>query len=584
MSRPERKPGTGISPVAWCATALFGLILVFWSILTPGYRTPDEPQHVNSVLRVYDGGGWPPPGSATMSESVLRSRTLTGFTETDGHRGKWGGGNLLPALEDIQRYKHFPRFSDQEPSPASARLPFDQLTTNDLDGRVYMDQMSQHPPLYYAVQAGILHLVGAEDLRFDQELAVMRWISALMVVWLPLCAYVATKRVTGSRRLGELAALVPLAIPQLAHIGASVTNDALAVGLGGALTMLLAVVLTANGGPGGRPPLDPGRMRWLLLGIGVVLGLTCFTKGVLLSAVPVTAVAVLVGLRRWRREAGRTRPLVWGAAVLGVAFAAGGWWYAVNLIRYGTLQPDAFAIDQRPVVADPGTWWDFASKYAHDVSASFWGWFGWQELPMSTSVSAVLTIALVACCAAGGVVAVVLARRHGSRGDGMAVPILLSFPVLTAAALFLTTHEMNLHTGNYPGLQGRYLYGGLAALSVAAAVGLGGIARLLRIPLHWLVPVAAAAAFAVQGYGMLTAFRGFYLPADWTISRAWQRMVDWSPWGPGLVGGIALAMATAALATLVVCVWAARRLPPDVVARPPVLPPAEPQPRPVAHA
>jgi len=40
-------------------TALVTLVGGLWAVLTPAFRAPDEPQHVNSVLRLAYGGGWP---------------------------------------------------------------------------------------------------------------------------------------------------------------------------------------------------------------------------------------------------------------------------------------------------------------------------------------------------------------------------------------------------------------------------------------------------------------------------------------------------------------------------------------------
>ena len=61
------------SPVAWVATVLFVGLMVLWTIVTAGFRNPDEPQHVNSVLRIAEGGGWPAPADAYMSPEVLRA-------------------------------------------------------------------------------------------------------------------------------------------------------------------------------------------------------------------------------------------------------------------------------------------------------------------------------------------------------------------------------------------------------------------------------------------------------------------------------------------------------------------------------
>ena len=43
--------------MAWSATAVFLAVLVLWSVVTPGFRSPDEAPHVNRMLRVAEGAG-----------------------------------------------------------------------------------------------------------------------------------------------------------------------------------------------------------------------------------------------------------------------------------------------------------------------------------------------------------------------------------------------------------------------------------------------------------------------------------------------------------------------------------------------
>ena len=40
-------------------TVAFFVWQVVWAVLTPAFRAPDEPLHVNSVVRVAQGQGWP---------------------------------------------------------------------------------------------------------------------------------------------------------------------------------------------------------------------------------------------------------------------------------------------------------------------------------------------------------------------------------------------------------------------------------------------------------------------------------------------------------------------------------------------
>lgn len=102
------------------------------------------------------------------------------------------------------------------------------------------------------------------------------------------------------------------------------------------------------------------------------------TKGTLLQFVPGTAVAVVLGARRaaagarlgWLPILGRL------AAVEGIAFVIGGWWWALNLVRYGTVQPQGLpgatdpsqgiGVHKDSAVTYFGHWWQL-------LATSFWG-------------------------------------------------------------------------------------------------------------------------------------------------------------------------------------------------------------------
>ena len=416
-----RRAGT---PLAWAATLLFALLMVAWTIVTPGFRNPDEPQHVNSVLRVAEGEGWPPPSEAYMAPEVLRAKTLTGFSAIDGQVGNWAGGTLLPGVRAgvaPQDLMYYALFSSQSPTPVDDRLPFDALTLDPgVDLTQHGDQMTQHPPLYYAVDAGVLHAFGALDWRFDRTLALMRLCSVAMVLPLPLLAAATARRFTRRRRVADLAAFLPLAVPQLAALGGSVTNDALVILLGGVLTYCLARILTGD-----------RSWRTVVL-VGVTLGLALLTKGTMLAAVPVAGLAVVVGARRavalpWGAVLGRLA-VVWGAG-----FVIGGWWWAVNYLRYGTFQPDGVPQDgldglvvDRPRVSV----WAFGDVFWDKITITFWGDFGQLELPLAQPLVVALTVVLV--------LLVLLAFR--ARGGRLPLLILLSFPVVVLLALFAGTY------------------------------------------------------------------------------------------------------------------------------------------------
>jgi hypothetical protein len=507
----------GGSPISWAATAAFVTLMVLWTIVTPAFRNPDEPQHVNRVLRIAEGGGWPKPTEAFVLPEVLRAKTVSGFSAVDGQQGNWVGGTLLPGVRPTipeSELKFYAPYSGRPVPSPEERLPVPQLElTRPVDPHANGDQMVQHPPLYYAISAGVVTVTGALDWPFDRTLTLMRLVSVAMVGLLPLMAFSVTRTLTGNRRLADLAALIPLGIPQLASLGGSVTNDALVIFLGGVATVLMARVLVGD-----------RTWRTLIL-LAVTLGLALFTKGTLLLLVPVVGLAVVVG-SRWARG---TPALSWLAtvvrlaAVWALAFAIGGWWWLVNLIRYGTIQPSgvptgpgsSIAID-RPrssIVEFTGIWLD-------KLSNTFWGTFGQLELPLPQVVVTVSTVLLL--------VPVLLAFRR--RETRVPLLVLLSFLVLTAAAVFWQTWQSHLDNARYGGIQGRYLFGALVAVFAAVAIGLGTFGREGGRLQRWLPVAVLPVVLLSAAYGLWVAFRGYYIDIGWTVGAAFRRMTDWSPW------------------------------------------------------
>lgn len=496
---------------SWLAVVGYLALLAFWAAMTPAYRAPDEPQHVSAVLGLERGEGWPPPAAAEIDPGVLRSAVLSGFLTTPDQTTS--RGNTLPGVHVTTGRAAPPLYSAVDPTPPGQRPPYAALDGRGPTG--YTNQMTQHPPGYYGVQAAVGLALGADDWRFDRQLALMRLVSVAMVGWLPLFAFLTVRRLTGSAALGSAAAYLPIAVPQLAHVGSTVTNDALLVLLGAGLVTALTYLLTGSG------------RRRTLAAVAVTLGLGLLTKGLVLPLIPVVAVLLVVGLRRLGRGWGATA--VGALAVLGGAFAIGGWWWLLNLIRYGTLQPNGFGV-LRSRVGPPVGIGDYAARFATEINTSFWGNFGWLELPLPGPVTTGLT--LLTAVLALAAVADRVAR----------VPLLglWLLPLASLGALFVTLYSAHLRDGRFNGTQGRYLFGTILVFVAAAAVGLGVLARSTRLPERWLVPLVAAGSVAVAGYGATVAWRGFYLDTGVDRAAGWQRMLAWSPWPGWLVAGLLL--------------------------------------------
>ncbi|MGW2095631.1 DUF2142 domain-containing protein [Promicromonospora sukumoe] len=503
------------------ALALISLLVVLvaatWAVLTPVFRAPDEPQHLNSVLRLAYGGGWPPAGEAPISAVVDRARQQAAL-DTD-----------VPG-RPFDRPDH-DAFVDGAPVPDDERVRVDadgvrSPAPDDVragaDRSDVVDQMTQHPPLYYAVGAVALRAVGLAEARWDGQLLALRLLDALFLLPVPLLAAAVVRRLTGSRAAALVAASFTLFVPQVGHILGSVTNDSLAV-LSGAVATF-ACVLVVRGDVRARTAI----------GLGAAVGIGLLTKVMAVFALPMIVGAYLMAPGARGRRA--TGALVAG----GVAFAVGGWWWLRNLLVHGVVQP--VGIPQRFEPAEHQGIWYFVRTAVTQLTRSFFGNFGWLEVRIPDPVF------WSATCAIATLVVVALVRRRDVR---RALFVVLLLPAGLWLGVLVNAWPEYAETGVIVAVQGRYLFAGLVGLATGAA--LGAFALLgprLGKTVPWVVVAGCAAAVAGLAYG----FWGFYQGPGQSVADAATRWAGWSPLTGAQLVLVGVAVSAVGVAALVAAV------------------------------
>lgn len=495
---------------------------LLWGLLSPILRTPDETQHVNSIMRVAEGGGWPRPGDAYVSQEVFAAMRLAGVVAP--------GRTLLPRAPeryDPRTNPKLPVFTFLTPTGVKQRVSLHDLQGAKTPYRS-IDQMTQHPPGYYAVMAGVFDALSLDNWRYDRAIYLLRAFTALSLFVVPLCTYLTARRLKLSERAARFAAFVPAAIPMVGFLGGSVTNDGLTIAFCSLGALLLATVAT-------RAP------TWRRLGLlGLVVGLACLLKGTALVLIPLVPLAVLLGVRaggaRGLEALGKAAPRALLSLV--VAFVIGGWWWALNVVRYGTVQPAAYELKPAPLPLLTRT--QFAGEFFTHVGNSFFGNFGQLELPLPYPLTWALSALFIA------LIAVSLLRR---RFRGAAVLLLLS-PLLSLALLLQTTHAAHVKTHLLPGMQGRYLFPALVPLSVLVALGLERIAKAVRVPRVVFV-VATVGGLVLAVYGALWAFAGYYWEPGTPFMSAVSRWLSWSPYSWRVIAGLLVVGGLASIGVLV---------------------------------
>ncbi len=273
---------------------------------------------------------------------------------------------------------------------------------------------------------------------------------------------------------------------------------------------------------------------------GVAAGLALFTKGFAVPLVPAVALACLLPLwpafrRRDALSAGTARVL-WRSTIIAVlALVFGGWWWIRNIVVFHNPQP-GIGLRDRVEGLDPDPV-AFAGNFAHRLVDSFWGNVGWREAQLPITISAAMTVALV--------VAVVAACwRRWER-------LVLVVPTAVAGLMVLSAGwGAYKKTGVSYATQGRYLFGGIAALAALAALGLG---RVLQNRRRHEASVVLALAVALEAAMLVIAVDRY-----WAGTGLLDRLRSLGAFSP-LPGAATAAILVAVPATAVVAALAILR-------------------------
>ncbi len=498
MSLPRARRGEKLALAA--ITATFVSLVAFWAALAPMFDAPDENNHFNSAVRLIDGGAWPEPGEAQVADWILIA-------------------------------------SEQAGMPATERSTVSELRELH-PGYSGIDQMTQHPPVYYAYIAAVLTAIDYDDMRVDEAVLAARLAGLIFVLPLPLAAWDSVRRLTRSPRAGLVAAASLLAVPQLAHIMGSVSNDSMAIGFSALVIWLGIRIMT-------------GDTSWITTGgIGLALAFVLTSKGTALPLVAFVAVVVLF----WPRVLSLRQRLWRTVAAMAIGGIGGAWWLR-NLIVSGVIQPNSTLYDTLPWSEGTGpSVLEFSEYVWSGLSRSFWGNFGWLAHPMPEAVTSLLTVVCFA------VIAGYAYRRSNARVPALVLTVTV---LVLLVALLSRTWSGYARTHLPAGLQGRYFF-----VVIIALIALSAIA--------WrnLVPVAErtrACYLLLTGFA-LVAILGVYI--EWRyIYDGFSDVLVRSPigaWGFGFIGLAAAGFGVLAFALTVVQVRAANNAlaAAEVVSRP----------------
>ena len=376
-----------------------------------------------------------------------------------------------------------------------------------------------HPPLFYALEAGVLAAV-APPAGGLAERAALRALPALATLGNVGVALLLARLVFG-RRPRELALAVALAAcaPANLLLATYVSNESLHALLANLGVAACAALLLA-----------PRLSLRAAAGLGLLLGLAVLAKVTSLLVVPV--VAALVALRAALVDGRRSAAAVAaGVLVLAGAAAVSGWFFARNWLHFGAPLvwnqdvPGGEAFWQAPGFRTARYYLGFGASLAHPFAApfrslwdalyaTFWGdgstggvatlsaWKPLWDLP-AMSASYLLGVPATAAAAVGWL----LVARGALRGDDLRRRLALTLVAAVPAVLGFALAQRSLAVPYYSFVKASFALGALAPLAVAGAAALGAAhERLARahpqlpaLLYAWLAALATAVFLAAAG-------------------------------------------------------------------------------------
>lgn len=286
--RSRSASGARVPAVVLAATVAFGALAALWSVVVPLLEAPDEPDHLALVLHLADGNPYPEYDGLQSQAALFRMcRTYVSSIRA------------CPREGEVVSPTAMRRHPLADAPPKAGRPAWD-----DNGGGVgvgALNQMPQHPPLYYQLMASVLRVeraINGGPWSLDRELALLRLANVALVAPLPLLAWWAARRFGLDQATAIGACFALFAVPMLTHIGSTLNNDNLLTLCGAVLVALLAGVLRGD------------RSLRTALAVGAVIGLGLLTKAFAVIFPPLALLAYVIGSTSpgrppWRQAAAR---------------------------------------------------------------------------------------------------------------------------------------------------------------------------------------------------------------------------------------------------------------------------------------
>ena len=419
--------------------SLFVILGVIYSVITPLWEAPDETGHFSYVLY------------------LTRERRLPMMSEIEeAHQPPlyYVVGAILTSWVNTSNLNELIR-----PNPNFVWLGGDQAN---------------------------LMIHGNEELfpYHDAALAMhlVRFLSTLLGTVTILTTYLLAREIVPQSRSFALgAAAINAFIPQFIFINSVINNDCLLITLSSLCLWQMVRIIKGKEVP-----------RVAFLWLGLFLGLSLMTKQSALVLLPLAILAIVMGASKTRDF---TRFAKWGGITFLLAFALVFWWYLRNQFLYGDpLGLTAFHATRVPEAGIVFDNWDTMKSFLGKMQASFWARFGWMNVEVDNLIIQALKVPYLA--AATGLALLPLRRSYTSEEQPRLQLIGFLFSSIVACFIWVMGYCMRFGGS---GIQGRYLFPVISAISILLALGLANLLpeRLSLLPLAiFITPLALLASLS----------------------------------------------------------------------------------------
>lgn len=396
----------------------FGLI---YALIMPPFSGPDELFHYNSVVRVIQGGGWPLP-----YEARILVNTKTAVIES-GYKA----GSIIPDVNIV---------TDPELRSSFLKEP------NEITSKV--DNMVQHPPLYYYFSAFILKLFSPFTERWDHAIFIMRLVSALLVAISIIFISNTIINIGLSPKLALISSTSVLAIPMLLMQSGYVNNDNLLIFATSACFYFLI-----KKWPNKLNIFHPSIFA------GIFLGIALLTKGFALLLIPFVFI-LSIRANQKQNQIKKNWLVILIPQLVGLI--VGGWWWIRNLIFLGKIQPSIYGIaEHNGVMSENYDFLIFISTFFSRLNRTFWTRAGRIEIAIPDLILDIAGVMVLIAIA----ITLILNKKRSI------LLIVLAYILLITAVLFARSNHVFYYFGvPNRGIQGRYLFSGLFFLPLTVAL------------------------------------------------------------------------------------------------------------------